>query len=193
MGTIKMIYNNIHASVHRFEAMLNTITQKMPALFVFENPHAISPLLKYLCKEKFSWHWRDTERSFNDSDIMKLTKFQFSYLNRMELYFGHNQLEAISKDFSKLLCTWDSKVDLFGKRKPCFILAKFIKNGDELDMITVFRNRDLLKRAIPNWYQLGKIMETVAKKRKLVIGHLYDFNMQVFYKPEDMKIWRKQL
>jgi len=168
--------------------MLNVVEQHEPVLFELDIKLLSTKLVAYH-ERLFSWHAKDTRRSFFVLPKTELNKFQFSYADRMTEYFGINQFQKACFDYSKIICTWDPKVDLFKSPKPCFLILKFKRSGDKLDATVIFRNRDLIRRMVPNLLAIQTLMRTAAVDKKLKLGILIDYSLNTFYKQEDYERW----
>ena len=130
-------------------------------------------------KSMFKWHFNDSFRSVLVKMKRPLTKYEFSYYNRIYDYFGVNQEEIISRNFNNIICNWDSKSDYKNHPKPCLLTAKFIQEKEYIHLSITFRTRDIIKRLYPNWIALRIFFQKICDKHCKKMGKLFDFSNQI--------------
>lgn len=184
------IFSLANVSNKYYIKMLKEIKQGYPVMFEV-NPLKLGGDLIEKHQGLFPWHFRDSIRSFNDPSIIDLNKYEFSYANRISEYFTINQLERAMYNFKHPIVLWDPAVDLNTTPRPCLMMIKFFAESKVLNMQVVFRRRDLIRRMIPNWFCLGEIQRKVAEERKMTVGILYDYSLDVFYNNDDKKKWEE--
>lgn len=144
-------------------------------------------------KNAFPWHYDDTQRSYTQPKLRKQgnrgKRVDFSYANRAMRYFGYDQFEEHQQKPNKLICLWDPSLigDNFGEHNPCLIMVKFKRREKHLDMVAVFRKRDLCRRMIGNMVFLSLWLNENAALQKLKPGQITDFSMETQWKKEDLK------
>lgn len=147
-------------------------------------------------KKAFPWHYSDTQRSYTQHKLRphgnrgKTT--DFAYANRAMRHFGYDQFDEHQRKPNKLICLWDPSLigDNFGQHNPCLVMVKFKRREKHLDMVAVFRKRDLCRRMIGNMVFLSLWLNENAVLRKLKPGLITDFSMETQWKKEDVKLLR---
>ena len=183
------IFTSAHISEKHFNTMLELSEKNNPIFFEFDLKKLSDELID---KHRlvFPWHFKDSVRSITNSNIKNLTPYEFSYSNRFIKHFGINQIELCKSNLKNIVLTWDPKIDLFNFPRPCLLAIKFIKDGKFLHLSVVFRNRDLLKRLIPNWYCCYIILNNISKDLSLKTGKLFDYSIQSMYNDNDYQKWK---
>ena len=144
-------------------------------------------------KKAFPWHYDDTQRSYTQPKLRKHGNrgktHDFAYANRAMKYFGYDQFDEHQRKPNKLICLWDPTLmgDNFGEHNPCLVLVKFKKREKYLDMVAVFRKRDLCRRMIGNMVFLSLWLNENAILRGLKSGQITDISMETQWKKEDLK------
>jgi len=171
---------NPFISVNSFISFLKNLNKNnLYSLFLEINNLEIDNNLISLHKKLFPWHFNDTIRSFTNPDISNLSRFQFSYNNRIHKHFGFSQLDIKSLLKNNIINIWDPKIDFNSKdTKPCLLVIKFIKDNDNLNLSVVWRKRDILKRLIPNIFCLSNLLKEYASKLSLNSGIIMDYSLQ---------------
>jgi len=182
-------YKNPHTSLKAFNAMLDRVSDG-PVYFELDSARTNVEIFKRH-EKLFNWHYKDSIRSFTNANIENLTPYEFSYANRFTKHFGMDQLKRVKDDHSKILITWDPKVDLYKSPKPCLLLLKFFEENNKLHLQCVFRNRDMIRRLIPNWLCLLNLLQSVAIQKGKKFGNLYDYSLWSYAKQFDLDKWLK--
>lgn len=144
------------------------------------------PLFNRLSNE-YKWHFRDTYRSFFKKMNRNLTRYEFSYYERMHDYFDQDQIKTILEKPNLILCNWDPNIDRINNPKPCFITAKIIEEGKFLNLSVTFRTRDIIKRMIPNFLAFRIMLEKICNVKNKKMGKLFDYSNQIIAKSQDIE------
>ncbi len=136
--------------------------------------------------DSFKWHFRDSHRSLMIEMQRALTRYEFSYYDRIHTYFGVDQLKHIRNKPNDIICNWDPVKDPTNQPKPCFITLKLIPDGKHLNISVTFRTRDVIRRLYPNWVVLFALLQEECKLRNRKPGKLFDYSNQVMARKEDL-------
>ena len=149
-------------------------------------------------KRAFPWHYSDTQRSYTQDKLRKHGSRgktnDFAYANRAMCYFGYDQFVEHRQKPNKLICLWDPSLigDNFGEHNPCLVMVKFKRREKYLDMVAIFRKRDLCRRMIGNMVFLSLWLNENAVLWKLKPGQITDVSMETQWKKEDLKKLQKE-
>jgi len=184
-------YRMAHRTFECFDQMLKwQLKSKDP--IAFEIPYGeVNEDLYEKFEDKFPDKWEDSITSFSKLEFKSGSKNKHTYKYRIMKHFGKNQISGVIADSRNIISTWDQRLDQTSVYKPCLLSIKFNIVNDKLNMIVVFRNRDLIKRLIVNWYCLHVLWNKVAIDMGKEPGVLYDFSMQSYIDKNSLQIWNK--
>lgn len=144
-----------------------------------------SDLFKRYYKE-YKWHFKDSRRSLLQNMERNLTRYEFSYYDRIHSYFGKDQVKAIVEKPNEIISLWDPKNDSQNSPKPCLVTIKIIPEDKFLHLSVTFRSRDIIRRMYPNFIALKIFQNDCAEMMKKHPGKLFDYSNQAFYREEDL-------
>lgn len=167
-------------------------------LVMYYSPSALKHEVMMAFKMAFPWHYRDTKRSYTSPNLRSSgnngKKTDFAYRHRVKKHFGYDQLEMHRHQRNKLICLWDPtqrpRGDIIGEHNPCLVMVKFKDRGDRLDMVAIFRKRDLCRRMIGNMIMLIYWLEEEAALRHKSAGFVCDMSMETQWAKDDVKALR---
>ncbi len=167
-------------------------------LIMYYSKSAIKAEVVDTFKMAFPWQYNDTKRSYTSPTLRASgnngKKTDFAYRHRVKKYFGYDQTEMHRSKRNKLICLWDPtllpKGDIIGEHNPCLVMVKFKDYGDRLDMVAIFRKRDLCRRMIGNMVFLMQWLEEEAAERNKRAGIVCDVSMDTQWAKEDVKALR---
>lgn len=181
------IFTNPHMTLQRFSSVLEDHPNGFPLLCQLTTTLGIDAPVCKLHRDMFPWHWNDTARSFTSLEV----DGKFGYRKSMVRRFKVDQ-EANMRNKGYVVSMWNPATDNSQPTglKPCLLTMKLIeRDNGQIDLCVTFRSRDMLRRMIPNWFQLLEILKRMAKDKRRTPGYLYDFSYEAFWREDDLKGW----
>jgi len=178
-------------TIEDFCEMVRWHTSK-DALIMAYRPKDVSTKVVAAFKLAFPWHYHDTQRSYTQPKLRKSgnrgKRTDFAYMHRAVAYFGYDQFKAHRAQPNKMICLWDPWIagDMVGEHNPCLVMVRFKQVGKKLDMVAVFRKRDMCRRMIGNMVFLSLWLNENARLWKLEPGTITDFSMEAEWHEDDL-------
>jgi len=167
----------------KFMQALELVIPGESVVLEFQPFHLTKSLMEWH-EVQYPWHHKDTIRSYTEEKLRRYgnngKRKDFGYMHRAVKYFGYHQFDEHRVQPNKLICMWDPSFDgdNFGEHNPCLVLVRFKRVKHTLNMVAVYRKRDMLTRMVGNLKMLVKWLTDEAKIRRLKPGSITDFSME---------------